>query len=284
VPYDVYAGCFWPSGCTVSPNGTTYSNVKDWALEVEDGYDARAVFNRQAIYGGALIAAASTSALVGLAAFNTAGNVIKALPIGATFLSGTFAIYNNEQKAVIYGSASQTIRDVLIQSDYKQASLVWKDPQPAICLHAEVSEVIQKVNNHITLLDPKNVADQLKNVAAAIQQKQTTAVNEQAAALAAQKRVNEVPKAQRAQAQAEADQAKIQANEANSEAKKAQDENTVQSLAAQANDFSDLQKLPDLKDLPPEFQTYCFSAATTTIPGASTSRSRTTVAAGASVE
>jgi hypothetical protein len=162
-------------------------------LQVADGYDTRAVFNRQAIYGGALIAAASTSALVGLSAFNTAGNVITALPIGATFLGGTMAIYNNEQKAVIYGSASQTIREVLIQSDYKQANGDWRvDTQtPAICLHAEVSELIGRVNNHITLLDPKNVADQLKGVAASVQKKQTEAVNKQADAQAAQKKAND---------------------------------------------------------------------------------------------
>jgi hypothetical protein len=194
VPYDVYAGCFWPRNCAgPTTNGIPpYSDVKNWALQVADGYDTRAVFNRQAIYGGALIAAASTSALVGLSAFNTAGNVITALPIGATFLGATMAIYNNEQKAVIYGSASQTIRDVLIQSDYKQANGDWKvdppTPATAICLHAEVSEVIRRVNNHITLLDPKNVADQLKGVAASVQKKQTAVINKQADAQVAQKK------------------------------------------------------------------------------------------------
>jgi hypothetical protein len=194
VPDDVYAGCFWPSNnCADSlngtPYGTSYSEVKNWSLQVADGYNSRAVFNRQAIYGGALIAAGATSALVGLSAFNTAGHVITALPIGATFLGGAMAIYNNEQKAVIYGSASQTIRDVLIQSDYNQAPGGGWDAggqKAAICLHAEVSEVISKVNNHITLLDPQNVADQLKGVAASIQQKNTTAVNKKTVAQTAQ--------------------------------------------------------------------------------------------------
>src|SRR5216684_7068777 len=57
VPYDVYAGCFWPRNCagpiTNGIPSPSYSDVKNWALQVADGYDARAVFNRQAIYGGA---------------------------------------------------------------------------------------------------------------------------------------------------------------------------------------------------------------------------------------
>jgi len=264
--------------------------VKNWALQVADGYDTRAVLNRQAIYGGALIAAASTSALVGLSAFNTAGNVITALPIGATFLGGTMAIYNNEQRAVIYGSASQTIRDVLIQSDYKQAKGGdWEnnEQKAAICIHAEVSEVIRKVNNHITLLDPKNVADQLKGVAASVQKKQTAAVNKNADAKAAKKKADEAqaqsnaakklannaPAAQRQMAKRKAKDAEQLAKDANDDAikaseeadtataaaKEAQDEDTVQSVAADANDFSDLQELPGLKELP-GLQDYCGTA------------------------
>jgi hypothetical protein len=309
VPYDVYAGCFWPRKCAEPTTvGTTtsgilsppsYSDVKNWALQVADGYDTRAVFNRQAIYGGALISAAATSAVVRLSAFNTAGNVITALPIGATFLGGTMAIYNNEQKAVIYGSASQTIRDVLIQSDYNQARGDWKeDSQAPICLDAEVSELIRRVNNHITLLDPKNVADQLKGIAASVQKKQTAAVNKQVDALAAQTKAkdaqehahaaqtaaNAAPKAGQQVAQQTADDAKElaaqanndaikatkEANTATAEAKKAQNENTVRSVAAAANDFSDLQELPDLKDMP-ELQTYCFAGAAPPVPGPSAS-------------
>jgi len=231
--------------------------VKNWSLQVADGYNSRAVFNRQAIYGGALIAAGATSALVGLSAFNTAGHVITALPIGATFLGGAMAIYNNEQKAVIYGSASQTIRDVLIQSDYNQAPGGGWDAggqKAAICLHAEVSEVIRRVNNHITLLDPKNVADLLKGVAASVQKKQTAAVNKQADAQAAQKTNTDTPTPANKDL---ADKATSEANTANAAAKQAQDENTVQSVAAAANDFSDLQELPDLKEYTTELQTYC---------------------------
>jgi transcriptional regulatory protein LevR len=51
-----------------------------------------------------------------------------------------------------------------------------------------VSEVIRRVNNHITLLDPKNVADQLKGVAASVQKKQTAVINKQADAQVAQKK------------------------------------------------------------------------------------------------
>jgi hypothetical protein len=270
--------------------------VENWALKVADGYDTRAIFNRQAVYGGALIAGAATSALVGLSAFNTADDVITALPIGATFLGGTMAIYNNEQKAVIYGSASQTIRDVLIQSDYMQALANWTadgkgsadgKAQASICLHAEVSELIRRVNNHITLLDPKNVADQLKSVAASVQKKQAAAVNEQADAQAAQGKAkgaramartlqtaaNKAPEAQRPAAQKKADAAVIlaaqadtnsatatkEADKATTDAKEAQDENTVQSVAAAAYDFSDLQELPKLKDT--QLENYCFPEA-----------------------
>jgi hypothetical protein len=186
------------------------------------------------------------------------------------------AIYNNEQKAVIYGSASQTIRDVLIQSDYKQANGDWRvDTQtPAICLHAEVSELIRKVNNHITLLDPKNVVDQLKGVAASVQQKQTTAVNKQADAQAAQKKAKDAPAEVAAQANRDAIKATNEANAANAEAKKAQDENTVQSVAAAANDFSDLQKLPTLEDRL-DLQAYCFPPAAKQVPAPSASPSAT---------
>jgi hypothetical protein len=307
VPYDVYAGCFWPKNCAGSTTDRppSYSDVENWALQVADGYDTRAVFNRQAIYGGALIAAASTSAVVGLSAFDTANNVVTALPIGATFLGGTMAIYNNEQKAIIYGSASQTIRNVLIQSDYKQAKGDWKadGPTAAICLHAEVSEVMRRVNNHITLLDPKNVADQLKGVAASVQKKQAAAVNKNVDAQAAQEKAsdakknaeaaqgaannavaNNAPEAEQqkaqqtaataknlaAQANSDASNTAKEANTANAEAKKAQDENTVQSVAAAASDFSDLQELPDLKDMP-DLQTYCFPAAAKQVPGPSAS-------------
>jgi hypothetical protein len=305
VPYDVYAGCFWPRKCagnTADSKPPTYSDVKNWALQVADGYDTRSTFNRRAIYGGALIAAASTSALVGLAAFNTGGGVITALPIGATFLGGTMAIYNNEQKAVIYGCASQTIRNVLIQSDYKQANGNWQEGSQtaAICLHAQVSEVIRKVNSHITLLDPKNVADQLKGVAASVQNKQTAAANKQADAQAAQKKAqvaqvqadaaqrvaNKAPEADQQMAQQTADTDKKLAAEANSEAinatneastaaadaKRAQDENTVVSVAAAANDFSDLQRLPDLNDMP-ELKTFCFPKADEELPAPSGSPS-----------
>jgi len=150
-----------------------YEQVKNWAYNVADGYDTRATLNRQAIYGGGLTALAATGALVGLAAFDPESPVITGIPIGTTFLAGTMALYNNEQKAVIYGSASQTIRDVLIQSDCRVANNC-VDKKAAVCLHAEVSDVMRKVNDHITLLDPKNVADMLKAVASSIAAKEAT--------------------------------------------------------------------------------------------------------------
>ena len=119
VPHDVYAPCFQPNifslGCRAEKKGESpsYPEVKEWSYEVADGYDSRATFNRHSLYGGGLIAVAATSALVGLATFAPGSAAIMGLPIGTTFLSGTMALYNNEQKAVIYGSASQTIRDLM---------------------------------------------------------------------------------------------------------------------------------------------------------------------------
>ena len=185
VPHDVYAPSFWPFQSTTgqTPKNTSpvpsYQDVKNWGFNVADGYDSRATANRQAVYFGALTAAAGVGALAGLAAFAPGSPVIVGLPIGTTFLSGAMAIYNNEQKAVIYGAASQTIRDVLIQSDCRmvkngctaEQSCAWEE---AVALHSEVSEVMEKVNDHITLLDPQNVADRLKGVASSIEAKQAT--------------------------------------------------------------------------------------------------------------
>jgi hypothetical protein len=215
VPYDVYAPSFRPNANVVRPS---YQDVKNWGFRVADGYDSRATFNRQAIYGGALVAAAATSALVGLAAFSPGSPAIIGLPIGTTFLSGAMVIYNNEQKAVIYGSASQTLRDLLIRSDSRtvNCSTDKYEAVEAVCLHAEISALMQKVNTHITLLDPKNVADRLKAVANA-----------------------------------------DEATNAADGPKKKQVEKAVLSLAAEANDFSDLQRLPEVTELPPGLKDFC---------------------------
>lgn len=263
VPHDVYAPSFWPNVNGANKPQSyqpSYQDVKNWAYNVSDGYDSRATLNRQALYGGALVAVAGASALVGLAAFAPGSSAIIGIPIGTTFLSGAMAIYNNEQKAVIYGSASQTIRDVLIRSDCRMAkskcttadpSGATADPpcasEKAVCLHAEVSKVMRKVNDHITLLDPKNVADRLKAVASSIEAKKAVAAQKQDLAKKAATAAKEAP--QDTQLKSAAETAAGEAAKAGEEADKAQAENTVESLSAEANDFSDLKKLPELKDL-----------------------------------
>jgi hypothetical protein len=246
VPHDVYAPSLWPfeSAATQSQWIPTYQEVKNWGFNVADGYDSRATANRQAIYFGALTAVAGASALVGLAAFAPGSPVIIGLPIGTTFLSGAMTIYNNEQKAVIYGSASQTIRDLLIRSDYRYVNRKRDEDvsAEAVCLHSEVSAVMRKVNNHITLLDPKNVADRLKAVAYSIEAKQAMAAQKQDFAQQAAAAAKKFP--DNSDLQKAAEEAAAEATNATEEASKVQAENTVQSLSAEANDFSDLNVLP----------------------------------------
>jgi hypothetical protein len=251
----VYAPSFWPY-VNVAEKSQPYPDVKNWAYNVADGYDSRATLNRQALYGGALVAVAGASALVGLAAFAPGSSAIIGIPIGTTFLSGAMAIYNNEQKAVIYGSASQTIRDVLIQSDCRMVKSCPTANQScvsnleAVCLHAEVSEVMRKVNDHITLVDPKNVADMLKAVASSIAAKEAVVARRQkltADADAALKNAKDSMVNELKQANAEADKALKTAQE---DLKTAQEQNTVQNLSAAANDFNDLKVVPQLCETP----------------------------------
>src|SRR5262245_55964618 len=73
VPHDIYVGMDKQTPETSVPN---YQAVKEWVVQVSDGYDSRSTANRQAIYGGALIAAAGAGALVGLAAFAPGSSAI----------------------------------------------------------------------------------------------------------------------------------------------------------------------------------------------------------------
>lgn len=95
----------------------TYTEVRKWAYDVMDGYDSRATMNRQALYGGALLAAASLSALTGLLAFDSTSSALKAIPIGAAFLGGAAGIYSNEEKALIFGRASSYAKTLINFSD-----------------------------------------------------------------------------------------------------------------------------------------------------------------------
>lgn len=99
---------------TITP---TYGEVKKWAYDVLDGYDSRATINRNAIYGGALIAAAAVGAIAGLAAFDTGSSALIGIPIGTTFLGSVAAIYSSEEKAHIYRLASEYVKDLITISD-----------------------------------------------------------------------------------------------------------------------------------------------------------------------
>jgi hypothetical protein len=234
-------------------NCPTYQQVRNWAFNVSDGYDTRATLNRQAVYGGALTALAATSALVGLAAFDPGSSAIIGIPIGTTFLSGAMVLYNNEQKAVIYGSASQTIRDLLIQSDCRIAAKSCDEDKAAVCLRAEVSDEMRKVENHITLLDPQNVADKLKAVASSIAAKRALVTlrqneaNKIAAAL--QKAQNEgAPTVDKLKIEKEAADKAVA--EAQSDLQATQDKDTVETLSDAANNFDNLKEVPNLCKTP----------------------------------
>lgn len=254
VPHDVYAPCFRPHilgwNCQAeNPSSTSplYEEVKAWSYEVADGYDTRATLNRQALYGGGLVALAGTSALVGLAAFAPGSAAIIGIPVGTTFLSGTMALYHHEQKAVIYGLASQTIRDVMIRSDGRLSQSVHKKETEAVCLHAEVSDVMKKVNSHITLLDPQNVADRLKAVASSIETKEARAAHLKNLADKAEADAKKDASLQKA-----ATTARENADKAKADADKEKAEKTVEALAKEAYDFDDLKTLPEVHGCHPQ--------------------------------
>lgn len=122
---------------------------------------------------------------------------------------------------------------------------------------------MRKVNDHITLLDPKNVADRLKAVASSIEAKKALAAQKQqfaanaAEALKKAKADNDTAAEALKKAQMDYDTAAAEAKTATDEANKEQTENSVQSLSAEANDFSDLKRLPELKELPAQLQDLC---------------------------
>lgn len=95
----------------------TITEVKKWAYAVADGYDSRATMNRQALHAGALLAAAGTGAIAGLAAFNAGGSALTGISIGATFLAGVAAVYSSEEKSRIYRLGSEYIKDLITKSD-----------------------------------------------------------------------------------------------------------------------------------------------------------------------
>lgn len=163
-------------GTTVTPS---YGEVKRWAYDVADGYDSRSTMNRRAIYFGALFGAAAIGALAGLAVFDAGSPAITGIPIGTAFLSGVAAIYNSEEKAVIYDLASKYVKDLVLLSDERIGTAKARpDAAEAICLRRDVNGVMRKVAEHLALLDPKNIVQRLKAVGSA-----STGPEAQAAAL-----------------------------------------------------------------------------------------------------
>lgn len=136
----------------------TYSEVKEWAYAVADGYDTRATLNRYAIYGGALIGAAAAGAIAGLAAFDSGSSALVGIPIGATFLGSVAAIYSNEEKAHIYRLGAQYIKDLITLSDERLYQCqVSKGRTSTLLQDAEKAEDdavmrLTAAQNHSTLL------------------------------------------------------------------------------------------------------------------------------------
>ncbi len=121
----------------------TYAEVKKWARDVEDGYDSRAILNRNAIYAGAFLGAAAVGAIAGLAAFDTGSSALIGIPIGTGFLASVAAIYNSEEKARIYGNASETTKRLIRSSDQRLRKRKIAAQMTAVAL-AEAEEALNK--------------------------------------------------------------------------------------------------------------------------------------------
>jgi hypothetical protein len=210
---------------TNSGRPPTYPQVRTWALQVADGYDTRHTTNRYSLYAGALTAAAGAGAMAGLAAFAPGAGAIIGIPIGTTFLSGVLAIFNNEPKAVIYDRGARAVSDLVTLSDCRmQARQTGEiltsgcappdcttggagpavcqqngcyDAEEAVCLHRDVQTVMRRVSEYITFLDPKNVTDTLKAVAASAEAAKAEAAHASSRAEALKKTVADVDKQQK---------------------------------------------------------------------------------------
>ena len=95
----------------------SYKEVRKWASDVADGYDSRNTMNRHAIYAGATLAAASVSAIAGLAAFGSNSSALIGIPIGTGFLGALAAIYQSDEKAAIYREGAQYVKDLIVLSE-----------------------------------------------------------------------------------------------------------------------------------------------------------------------
>jgi hypothetical protein len=149
--------------------GATYNEVVTWADDVADGYDSRATMNRNALYGGALLAVAAASTLSALAIFSSGNPAIMGIPVGTLFASGTMGFYNSDQKADLYDRAGKYVRRLILQSRERRTYRLTvlnqvidlADGDEAICLEWDVQEAIRKVSRHIVGLDPTRVVQAL---------------------------------------------------------------------------------------------------------------------------
>ena len=140
----------------------TYKEVVQWGTDLKDGYGSRATANRNAIYGGAIIAAAAVSAMTGLAAFSTTnGSTILGIGIGTGFLASTAAIYSNDLKAKLYDNASSYMDRLLIRSQarlkQRQSTDFWIS-QTVLDAQSAKTEVDQKSTAAQTVLDSQTDA------------------------------------------------------------------------------------------------------------------------------
>ena len=99
--------------------------------------------------------------------FDSGSPAIPGIPIGTGFLSGVASIYNNDEKADMYDRASKYVKKLIDMSDARIASAgVRPDAKEAVCLKADVDELLRRVAVHIRYMDPKNVVAVLREVKA----------------------------------------------------------------------------------------------------------------------
>lgn len=104
-----------PISATLSGCVTTLGYVPEYVEASEDTDTLQpATMNRQALYSGAVLAAASICAIVGLAAFGSNSSALIEIPIGTGFLGALAAVYQSDEKAAIYGSGGRYVKSLIL--------------------------------------------------------------------------------------------------------------------------------------------------------------------------
>lgn len=142
----------------------SYTDVKHLAYEQIKGYLMSGRINKDAVYAGALIAGASAAAMLALAIIAPGSSALVAIPIGASFLSGTAAVMQNDPKAVIYLRAAFRVQDAVINSDKRMVRNGTTPDHEALCLREDLQVIDNRVTEHLILLIPKNVAERLRAI------------------------------------------------------------------------------------------------------------------------